>query len=50
MVITEITKIGKMNNCIIIPKYDYRQLGWAEKQKITIKENEDRTGLIIEPA
>lgn len=27
MVVTETTKIGNAKNCLIIPKYDYRQLG-----------------------
>jgi len=48
MVITEITKIGKMQNCVIIPKTTYKKLGWSEKQEVTISGNEENKTVEIE--
>lgn len=46
--ITEITKIGKAKNCLIIPATTHRKLGWEEKQEVTISGNEENKTVEIE--
>lgn len=50
MVITEITKIGKAKNNLIIPNYEIHKMGWKDKDEVIISESEDKTYLIIEKA